>query len=997
VAAGDSVKLDGSGSWSAGGRALQHSWAMLTRPLNSKAVLSSATGATPSFVPDVPGAYVVQLMVIDEGGLKSAPVTTLITASALSITTFSLPDAQLGNPYSFVLTADGGTPPYTWKSAGGRLPAGFSLDPTTGTLSGAALTMNAAFLTFMVTDSGTPPQSATAQMSLTIVASGLQITTTSLPTATKGAPYSQTLSATGGIPPYTWSIAAGSLPSGWTLAPTTGLISGIANDTVNNSQVVVRVTDSAATPGSVTWTYIINVVANPLAITTASLPNGQTGVPYSATLTASNAVGALTWQISSGTLPAGLTLNTATGEISGTPQGVVNATPLTVRVSDSGTLQTTTANLTLTITGPSISVTTTSLPNATAGVPYSQALQAAGGTGALTWKLTGGALPAGITLGTDGTISGTTAVAGPATFSVSVTDSSSPAQTAQATLTLTVTVAALTITTTSLPNAMVGVPYSAALTATGGTPPYSWSIVSGRLPGGFTFDATGVIGGAPQFTDPANITFRVTDSSSPAKTTNASFNLDILPVSFAILTNSLPDGQAGAPYSMQIQSAGGVAPYSWSVTAGSLPAGVSLNPSTGLLSGTPTATGSSSMTIRVSDSSLPKLVATAGLTMTISGKTMTITTPALANGAVGVAYSQQLTATGGTGGLTWQVTTGTLPAGLTLNALTGLISGTPTAAAAGVPLTFKVSDSSSPALSATANFTMTITGGSGGPTITTASLGNGTVGVAYSQTLAATGGSLPYSWQLTSGALPAGLTFSPAGVLSGTPSVAVNATPLTFKVTDASSQSASVTLTLTISTGTGGGTLTVLTTSLPPALVGVPYAQQLVATGGTPPYTWNLPVGRLPGGFTLSPDGVISGTANPANQPDGFLDPLLLGFQVTDSSTPKQSTIAQLVFNISKQALQITTTSLPGGSVGVPYSFTMQASGGGSGVYTWAVTSGVLPSGLSLDPATGVISGTPGATMVRRVIISVTDPAPPPVVFGGSQTTVSASFTLQIQ
>jgi hypothetical protein len=156
-------------------------------------------------------------------------------------------------------------------------------------------------------------------------------------------------------------------------------------------------------------------------------------------------------------------------------------------------------------------------------------------------------------------------------------------------------------------------------------------------------------------------------------------------------------------------------------------------------------------------------------------------------------------------------------------------------------------------------------------------------------------------------------------------------------------------------------------------------------------------LGRLPGGFVFSPNGVISGTADPANQPDGFLDPLLLGFRVTDSSAPQQSVTAQLVFNITKPALQITTTSLPGGAVGVPYSFTMQASGGGSGVYAWALASGALPLGLALDPATGVISVTPAGTMVRRVIISVTDPAPPPVVLGGSQTTVSASFTLQVQ
>ncbi|HEY1496391.1 MAG TPA: putative Ig domain-containing protein [Candidatus Solibacter sp.] len=996
VAAGDSVMLDGSGSWSAGGRALQYSWAMLSRPLNSKAALSSSTGSAPNFVPDVPGAYVVQLMVSD-GLMKSAPVTTLLTASALSITTMSLPDAQLGIPYSTVVTAAGGTPPYTWKMAGGRLPAGFSLDAATGTLSGTAQNTNAAYLTFMVTDSGTPPQSATEGLSLNVSFWGLQITTTSLPVGQKGVQYMQTLTAIGGIPPYTWSIATGTLPAGWMLFPSTGVISGVATNSVTNAPLTIRVTDSAPVQGSVTQSFLVNVSANPLTITTVSLPNGQAFVPYSAALAASGAVGTLTWQVTAGALPNGLTLNASTGLISGTPQGAVSATPLTIQVSDAATSQTATANLSLTITGGSLAITTTTLPAATSGSFYSQALQATGGTGALSWKITGGALPGGLTLGSDGTISGVPAAAGgPTSFTAQVTDSSSPAQTAQATLSVTVLAGPLTITTTSLPTAMVGVQYSTALTATGGTPPYSWSIVSGRLPGGFTFDSTGVIGGAAQFTDPANVMFRVTDSSSPAKSVTASFNLDILPPGFAILTTTLPDGQAGVPYAVQIQFAGGVAPYSWTVTSGQLPAGITLDPSTGLVSGTPTATGSGTVTIRATDSSSPRQVATRSLTLTIAGKVIVITTAALANGTIGVPYAQMLTAAGGTGGLTWQVISGALPAGLTLNVSTGLISGTPTAAAAGMPVSFRVTDSSSPALTATANFAMTIVGI--GPGITTFTLPAGTVGTPYLQTLAATGGSLPYTWQLTAGTLPAGLTFSGAGVLSGTPTATATATQLTFKVTDGTSQTASATLALTIAAGTGGGgTLTVLTTSLPPALIGVPYSQTLVATGGTPPYTWSLPSGRLPGGFVLSPNGVISGTADPANQPDGFLDPLLLGFRVTDSSTPAQSATAQLVFDITKPALQITTPSLPGGAVGVPYSFTMTASGGGSGVYTWGLASGVLPAGLSLDPATGVINGTPTATMVRRVIISVTDPAPPPVVLGGSQTTVSASFTLQIQ
>jgi hypothetical protein len=144
------------------------------------------------------------------------------------------------------------------------------------------------------------------------------------------------------------------------------------------------------------------------------------------------------------------------------------------------------------------------------------------------------------------------------------------------------------------------------------------------------------------------------------------------------------------------------------VTGGSLPAGLTLNASTGAITGTPTATASGGVTFTVTDSSGPVQTKSVALTLTIAATTLTITTVSLPGGQVGIAYSATLAATGGTTPYTWTVTGGSLPAGLTLNASTGAITGTPTStASAGV--TFTVTDSSAPVQTKSATLTLTIT------------------------------------------------------------------------------------------------------------------------------------------------------------------------------------------------------------------------------------------------------------------------------------------------
>ncbi len=248
----------------------------------------------------------------------------------------------------------------------------------------------------------------------------------------------------------------------------------------------------------------------------------------------------------------------------------------------------------------------------------------------------------------------------------------------------------------------------------------------------------------------------------------------------SITSTSLPSGVVGTAYSATLAATGGTTPYTWSLTAGTLPAGLSLNSTTGAISGTPTATASATaLTLKLTDSSSPAQSMSVNLTLTIAPVPLVISTSSLPSGVVGTAYSATLAATGGTTPYTWSLTAGTLPAGLSLNATTGAISGTPTATASATALTFKLTDSSSPAQTMSVNLTLTIA-----PVplaIGTSSLPSGFVGTAYSATLAATGGTTPYTWSLTAGTLPAGLSLNATtGAISGTPTATASATALTL-------------------------------------------------------------------------------------------------------------------------------------------------------------------------------------------------------------------------
>ncbi len=975
-----------SQSLAASGGVGPYSWQLTsgTMPAGLTVNTSGQISGTPTATT---AATQLTFKVTDTGTPAQSATATLSLAIApgpLTITTLSLPDGIATVPYSKTLTASGGQMPYVWSLQSGRLPAGLTLDPSTGIISGTPTTPGSSSLTFKVTDTSSPVQTATMQLPLTIGLPVLTITTTTLPSGQVGSPYSLTLAAAGGTTPFNWTITLGTLPAGMNLNPSTGMISGTPTVAVSNLKLVFQVTDTSTPAQNASATLFLTIAPPTLTITTTSLPNGTINTPYSQMLAATGGTGSYSWQLTSGALPAGLTLNSTSGLISGTPTANISATPLTFKVSDTGTpVQTATANLTLTIGTPVLTITTTSLPNGVVGTAYLQSLAATGGSGTYSWQLTSGALPAGLTLNTSsGQITGTPTAAVAATpLSFKVTDTSTPVQTATANLTLTIA-PQLVITTTSLPNGAVGTAYSQTLAATGGTGADSWQLTSGVLPAGLTLNASnGQITGTPTAAVGATpLTFKVTDAGSPAQTATANLTLTIAP-QLVITTTSLPNGAVGTAYSQGLASTGGTGAVSWQLTSGSLPAGLTLNASSGLISGTPTASATATpLTFKATDTGLPVQTATVSLSLTITGPPLNITTTSLPLGVANSPYTATLAATGGTTPYSWSITSGRLPTGLTLDGPSGVISGTPQSATS-TSVTFKVMDSSSPAQALSTTLTIDINP-PGLTIVTTSPLPGGSVGVPYSLSLTAAGGTSPYTWQVTSGSLPSGLTLSTAGLLSGTPALTIANDRVTIQVTDSASPAATLSTSFTITIA--NSPLTITTSSLPNGQVGVAYSQSVAASGGTSPYAWQLTSGTLPAGLTFNTTtGAITGT------PTAAVTAAALSFKVTDASTPVQNATANLTLTIAPTTLTISTTTLPSGTVGIAYSQSLAATGGTT-PYNWQVATGTLPAGLTLNASTGLISGTPTAGASSALTFKVTDAGPP------VQTATSGSITLNI-
>jgi choice-of-anchor A domain-containing protein len=727
------------------------------------------------------------------------------------------------------------------------------------------------------------------------------------------------MTVTGGTSPYTFSVV-GTLPAGLSLNASNGAVTGTATAA---GSFTIKVVDSNGV--AATGTCLITIIAGP-SLSCSSVTSGEVGVAFnSGAMTVTGGTSPYTFSVV-GTLPAGLTLNASNGAVTGTATA---AGSFTIKVVDSNGVAATGTCLITIIAGPSLSCS--SVTSGEVGVAFnSGAMTVTGGTSPYTFSVVG-TLPAGLSLNAStGAVTGTATAAG--SFSIKVVDSKGASATGTCLITI---IAGPSLSCSSVTSGEVGVAFnSGAMTVTGGTSPYTFSVV-GTLPAGLSLNAsTGAVTGTA--TAAGSFSIKVVDSNGVAATGTCLITIIAGP---SLSCSSVTSGEVGVAFNSGAMTVtGGTAPYTFSVV-GTLPAGLSLNASNGAVTGTATAAGS--FTIKVVDSNGVAATGTCLITI-IAGPSLSCSS--VTSGEVGVAFnSGAMTVTGGTSPYTFSVV-GTLPAGLSLNASTGAVTGTATAAGS---FSIKVVDSKG--ASATGTCLITIIAG---PSPSCSSVTSGEVGVAFnSGAMTVTGGTAPYTFSVV-GTLPAGLTLNAStGAVTGT---ATAAGSFTIKVVDSKGVSATGTCLITIIVGP-----TLSCSSVTSGEVGVAFnSGAMTVTGGTAPYTFSV-VGTLPAGLTLNAStGAVTGTATAAGS---------FTIKVVDSKGVA-ATGTCLITIIAGPSLSC--SSVTSGQVGVAFNSGVMTVTGGTSPYIFSVV-GTLPAGLTLNTATGAVTGT--ATAAGSFSIKVTD------------------------
>jgi hypothetical protein len=467
------------------------------------------------------------------------------------------------------------------------------------------------------------------------------------------------------------------------------------------------------------------------------------------------------------------------------------------------------------------------------------------GNGPTSWTIIAGSLPPGVGLSPGqnfADFTGTPTAAGIYSFTLQAVDTSVLTAPLSASRGYTIQVnAVLTVVGPTLPPATQGIQYTQQLQATGGILPYYWVLgsyslssvgtasigrpatgrvttaaLSSGLPAGMMLTSSGQIVGVPTRAGAYAFDVTVTDSSKTNQQfAGGSYTIVVNQQNPLLITTTspLPSGTVGSRYSIPLRAQGGRIPYQWALSTGSVPPGLALG-GDGSLTGVPTEAGTYAFALTVTDASNNLASETF---MLVIGNTFAITMPSpLQAGAVGVFYSAQISVTPTTPPYTFSVSAGSLPAGLSLAQSsanpTGVLSGTPTAAGS---FAFTVVAADGANHTASQRYTLVI--GAAPITIAPATLPEGTLGTAYSQQLAATGGEGGYTFSLGSGALPGGIKLSSSGLLSGTPT-ATGAFSFTVSVSDSRQVTVSQAYQLNISSSPlPTPTITGVGTTAPPA------------------------------------------------------------------------------------------------------------------------------------------------------------------------------------
>jgi len=731
-----------------------------------------------------------------------------------------------------------------------------------------------------------------------------------------------------------------------------------------------------------------------------ALPPGLVGIPYNGydfkpLLAVSGDEGytgyGVHWNVVSGSLPAGLTLN-ADGTLSGTP-----TTTGTSIFEIGATYKTKTGQSEFQVFVSQINVVLASgtPPQAIEGQFYSYDLKpllnitgdgtyAGSGVG-VTWTVLSSSLPNGLFLRTDGTISGTPTASGSGTLTARASYRGSSGEQTYEIITLAINVS---LASAAPPQALVGQAYSYdlknLLSVTGDSgydgSGVTWSVVATSLPVGLYLKNDGTIAGTPTAAGTGEITARATYRGNNGQQTYQVVSLDINVLLATATPHQAIVGQAYGYDLKNLLTITGDNGYSgsdvtWTVVSDTLPAGLSLR-SNGVIAGTPTAAGAGAITARATyrgnNGQQTYQVTTLDINVSLAADT-----PPQA--IVGQAYSYdlkpKLSVTGDnayTGaGVIWTVVSSTLPAGLSLRS-DGTIAGTPTASGSGSVVaraTYRGNNGQQTYQVVSLDIVVALA---------TATPPQAIVGQAYTydlKPLLTVTGDNSYSgtgvtWTLTSGTLPNGLTLNSSGVITGTPTSASSGNVTaraTYRNVNGQQVYQIVSLGITVSLANGAP---------PQAIVGQAYSydlKPLLTVSGDAAYTgsgvtWSLVSGSLPSGLALQSDGTITGTPTAA-----------ANNSVTARAAYRGVTGQQAYQVVSLNITVALGSATPStGRVGDAYSYDLKpylsvtgdSSYTGSGV-TWSVVSNTLPTGLSLTAA-GVISGTPSVAATGSVTARAT-------------------------
>ena len=763
-------------------------------------------------------SYVVSLA--DQAGQTATGTFALGVLSVPISVTQQTPSTLLTKNATFnsfaPVTASGGYPPYSYNVSP-SLPSGLSYAVGTGIITGTATATSPA-TSYLVTVTDSTAQSGTSSFSLTVLQPAALvltkvISTLTLVQGTAATPFTP-ISASGGYGSLAYSISP-ALTSGLTINGGTGQITGTPSTySINTTTYSVTVSDQAAQ--SSTSTFNMNVLTQAFSVA-SSVPstNLVTGVAVTA-FTPVTAVGGATPYVYGLNTPlsAGLSFSTSTGRVSGTPT-VANTSSYIVTINDA-VGQSGTGSFALSISPATPLVLTTVVTNTTLIKSVDLAnftpVIAAGGYGTISLTVSP-SLPSGLNFSNIGKITGTPSQSSPQTAYLAQ-GVDSIGQISSATFYVTVNNSALTSTVvvsiSTLSQYVAFTPFT-PVTYVGGTPPVTYS-VSPSLSSGISLNpSTGVLSGTPQ-TTLSTTPYDITITDSVGGKTTGTIRLNVIAVPDLVSTRSVSIVTAYANQALTavtpVTVTGGYGSYSYSVTPG-LPSGLLFSSVNGQITGTPSQLSSTATyTVTVTD----PISQTTSTNFNLTVKAQPVVATASIPASTLIVYQlatpfTPVTGSGGFGTLAYTINL-SLPNGLSLNASTGQITGTPTALSSTASYVITVTDSI--AQSSTASFSLSVSDVAPNPLIVTVS--SPTVSLTQNQSanvspVQVLGGVSPYTYSLTP-SLPAGLAFSTsAGTITGTPSAVTSATTYNITVVDGQPQSVTKSFSLVVAGGnvTGSG------------------------------------------------------------------------------------------------------------------------------------------------------------------------------------------------